>query len=150
MRFDRGSLSLELAFMIPVLIIVVVSSIFLGYANINKAALLDASFIGSQSSAYFGTDCQEVREDIYAQLQTRFIGDPDNVDVTIAYEDIFGGAYEETQKASDTIPTSPVVAAPGSQITVTLVFDNYVLDLPFVSTRTFDMTAVSVARNANP
>ena len=146
---EQGSLTLELAFITPVLLMIILGSIFLGLAFINKSALLDASFAGAQTAGYYGGDTQEVREDIYAMLQTRYLRGPNNVQVSIKYLAADGTNYEQTQAANEVEVTTPVPAMPGTAITVTTYTKDYNLNIPFVSNRTFDLVGTSVSQNNN-
>ena len=150
---EHGSLSLELAIILPILIILLVGSIFLGISYINKSAILDASFVGSKSAAYYGGDTPEVREDIYRSLEGRFVGDPNNIVISITFEDstnMVYGTSNDTLLANDFASATPEFADSGDRIVVDVTYNNYVLDMPLVDTKILDLKATSISRNANP
>lgn len=146
---ERGSLTMELAFITPVMLILVIGSIFLGIMYINKSALLDASFVGAKSASYYGGDTQEVREDIYKTLETRYMSGPENVQVTIKYIAADGSEYEQTQSSDILEVISPAPAMPGASISVTAISNSYRLKIPLIPKETFDLVGTSVSRNNN-
>jgi len=145
---QHGSLTLELAFIVPVMMMLVLGSISLGISLIDKSVIRDASFVGARSISSTGVDSEQVRKDIQVQLADNFIAGPDSVLVRISYLDVNGMDYSLEQPASDTVVDYPVAAGAGEQLRVELTSLDYVLDLPFISSSVFDMRGVSVSRNS--
>lgn len=147
---EMGSLSLELAFILPVIILLLVGSIFLGIGFTNKSAVTDASYIGAKSISEYGGDKTEVREDILITLQSRFMGNLDNVEVTISYLSNDGvTTYSKTASATDTEVITSVWAFPGERMFVQIDAKNYDLNIPFFETDLINLSGKSFSRNFN-
>lgn len=146
---NRGSLTLEMAFVAPLMVLLIVGSIALGIAFINKAAILDSSFVGAKSAAYYGGDNEQVRQDIFDELDTRLLASKSMVMVTVEYMTADGVTpYTAAQSAANPVVTSPVPALPGAQIKVTLDYTGSAFEIPFL-TGIFKLHASSISRNTN-
>jgi len=148
---DRGSLNLELAFALPVLLMLTVGSIFLGLAYINKAGLQSSASIGARTAAYYGGDYSEVRQDIIDEAMARSTGDRGNIQATIQFVDGAGTPYYTSSFRLADGPAAPAVAAPsGSRIRILVEYADYPLSIPFVISENIDLKGEALARNTVP
>lgn len=148
---DRGSLNLELALAMPVLLMLTVGSIFFGIMQSNRATLQSGAAMGARSLSYYGGDYQEVSQDIIEEISSRFAGDVGSVVVSISFIDENGDPYTREFLVRDgTAGATGIPAGAGSRMVVTATYPDYPISVPFVMNTAGDLVGAAVTRNAAP
>ena len=149
---DQGSLTLELALAIPVLLLLTLGSLFVGLLYMNQATLQSAAVVGARSASYDGGDFTGVEQDIANEVFARYMGDPNAVEVTLTFMDAEGNVTYSNSYSLQTpaVDWAGASAGPGERIRVKVSYPGYSLDIPFMTSSQIDLSGTAVARNAAP